>query len=263
MIHVGFDIGGTNIKAGLVNDQGRIQVKRNVPFPRESVQACVDTLDSLIKDMLNELNLTVEDIADIGIAVPGSIDPSWSVVVNAYNLGFHDVPLKAMVSELYPGIPVALANDANAAALAELYGGAFDGKKTAVLLTLGTGVGGGMILNGAKIRRGQRIPGDPHWGVGKLPLAIFLRQVEIQTDQIYAGGGNGIGTAAGAVKNRMGGQGISMLPNVDLRLAGQDVKDAAVPDKHRVALRFVMYDFSKTDKGGNIGKEHILSSISL
>ncbi|MBR2001186.1 MAG: ROK family protein [Firmicutes bacterium] len=155
MIHVGFDIGGTNIKAGLVNDQGQIQVKRNVPFPKESVQACVDTLDNLIKDMLNELNLTVTDIADIGIAVPGSIDPSWSIVVNAYNLGFHDVPLKAMVSERYPGIPVALANDANAAALAELYGGAFDGKKTAILLTLGTGVGGGIILNGKMFNGGR------------------------------------------------------------------------------------------------------------
>ena len=155
MIHVGFDIGGTNIKAGLVNDQGQIQVKRNVPFPRESVQACVDTLDNLIKDMLNELNLTVKDIVDIGIAVPGSIDPSWSVVVNAYNLGFHDVPLKALVSERYPGIPVALANDANAAALAELYGGAFDGKKTAILLTLGTGVGGGIILNGKMFNGGR------------------------------------------------------------------------------------------------------------
>ena len=76
MIHVGFDIGGTNIKAGLVNDQGQIQVKRNVPFPRESVQACVDTLDNLIKDMLNELNLTVKDIAYIGIAVPGPSTPA-------------------------------------------------------------------------------------------------------------------------------------------------------------------------------------------
>lgn len=155
MIHVGFDIGGTNIKAGLVNDQGKIQVKRNVPFPRESYHACVRVMDELIKDMLNEAGLKTSDIADIGVAVPGAIDPTCSVVLDAYNLGFHDVPLKEAVSQLYPGIPVSLANDANAAALAELYGGAFDGKKTALLLTLGTGVGGGLILDGKMFNGGR------------------------------------------------------------------------------------------------------------
>lgn len=155
MIHVGFDIGGTNIKTGLVDDQGRIQIKRNVPFPKESYHSCVKVMDELIRDMLKEAGLCVSEIADIGVAVPGAIDPSSSVVLNAYNLDFHNVPLKEAVSRLYPGIPVMLANDANAAALAELYGGAFEGKKTALLLTLGTGVGSGMILNGRLFNGGR------------------------------------------------------------------------------------------------------------
>ena len=154
MIHAGFDIGGTNIKAGLVDDQGRITVKRNVPFPKEEYHSCIAVMERLIADMLTEAGLGRSAIADIGIAVPGSIDPSGSVVLNAYNLGFHNVPLREELQKRYPEIPVGLANDANAAALAELYGGVFEGCRTAVLLTLGTGVGSGLILNGKMFNGG-------------------------------------------------------------------------------------------------------------
>ena len=76
-------------------------------------------------------------------------------VVDAHNLNFHNVPLRKILSDAFPGIPVYIANDANGAALAELYTGAFVGCKTGVLLTLGTGLGGGIILNGKMFNGGM------------------------------------------------------------------------------------------------------------
>lgn len=155
MIHLGFDIGGTNIKAGLVSCEGRLLMKSTRPFPKQDDSACVALMETMAAQLLKEADLSLSDVADIGVAVPGSIDPAGEVVLHAYNLGFHNVHLKAAVSRLYPDIPVTMANDANAAALAELYGGAFSGKKTALLLTLGTGVGAGLILGGKMFNGGR------------------------------------------------------------------------------------------------------------
>ena len=155
MIHAGFDVGGTNIKAGIVDDaEMKILTKRNVPFPRGSYKNTAEVFERLAAEMTEELGASVFDLASVGVAIPGSIDPSGKTIINAHNLDFHNVPMKAEAARRFPGKPIHLANDANAAALAELHAGALRGCTTGVLMTLGTGVGGGLILGGRMFNGG-------------------------------------------------------------------------------------------------------------
>lgn len=153
MFEIGVDIGGTNIKYGLVNEALEIVAHGSIPFPKTTAEDMADKLAAALRAMLAEQGVT--EIGSIGIVVPGSIDRSGEMVIAAYNLGFHDVPLRAIMQARFPGVPVYIANDANGAALAELYKGAFVGCKTAVLFTLGTGFGGGIILDGKMFNGGM------------------------------------------------------------------------------------------------------------
>ena len=155
MLQVGFDIGGTNIAAGVVDDEMRIVARRSVPFPTgKPYTHAIALMKDIVEELALELHVESRQFQSIGIVVPGSIDPKCERVLHAYNLQFHDVPLKKAMQEEYPEVPVYLANDANGAALAELHAGAFRGCKTAVLLTLGTGIGGGLILGGKMFNGG-------------------------------------------------------------------------------------------------------------
>lgn len=152
---LGFDIGGTNIAAGVVDDGHRILARREVPFPKgKTYTDVVALLAAMATGLANEMGIERKEFRSIGLSVPGSIAPDGATVLHAFNLQFHDVPLKAAVEAALPGPPVHLANDANAAALAELCAGVFRGSRTAVLLTLGTGVGGGLILDGRMFNGG-------------------------------------------------------------------------------------------------------------
>lgn len=148
MYQIGVDIGGTNIKVGLVSETMELLQSCSVRFPHDGARSVVKTIEDAVEFLLQQQNITRAELESIGIVVPGSIDQKGERVIDAFNLGFHDVPLKALAEEVFAGIPVYLANDANGAALAELYAGAFRGCRTAVLLTLGTGLGGGIILGG-------------------------------------------------------------------------------------------------------------------
>ena len=155
MYRVGFDIGGTNIAAGIVDDSHAIIARKTWPFKKEAYPGeLAETVAEMTHALCRAAGLQ-KTPASLGIAVPGSIDPEAEHVLDAYNLGLHNVPLRAQVRAHFPGLPVFLANDADAAALAELYAGAFRGAKNAVLFTLGTGVGGGVILNGKLWRGGM------------------------------------------------------------------------------------------------------------
>lgn len=148
MYRIGVDIGGTTVKIGLVNDSYRITARSVIPFPHTTAEDMAEQLTAAIRALCAENGAAPAELDSVGVVVPGSIDPAGETVIDAYNLGFHNVPLKKLLQERLPETELFLANDANGAALAELAGGAFEGCKTAVLLTLGTGVGGGIILNG-------------------------------------------------------------------------------------------------------------------
>lgn len=149
MYRIGFDVGGTNLKVGAVDDNMQIVASQSIPFPKgESPGSIVALMANEIEGLSKKLSINANEFESIGIATAGTIDSEKGLILNAHNLGFHNVPIVEEMRKHFPKIPVFLSNDADAAALAELRGGAFKGKKTAVLLTLGTGVGGGIIIGG-------------------------------------------------------------------------------------------------------------------
>ena len=155
MLRFGFDIGGTNIAAGLVDEDGRLIAKNSVRFPRgQGTDAVIAACTGLYGTILQDSGTDERDVVGVGVAVPGSVDPKNGVVIDAHNLGFHHTPLQYLLgSQLNK--PVAIINDADAATLAEHRIGALKGTHTAVLVTIGTGIGGGLILNGKLFRGGR------------------------------------------------------------------------------------------------------------
>ncbi len=151
---IGIDIGGTNVKIGVLDDSLALVQETSIPFPHTTAQELCQQIRSAVESLLAQRGATPAQLDSVGAVVPGSIDQSGETVIDAHNLGFHDVPLRALLQAQFPGLPVYIANDANGAALAELYKGAFVGCKTAVLFTLGTGLGGGIILNGKMFNGG-------------------------------------------------------------------------------------------------------------
>jgi len=158
MYHLGIDVGGTNIKVALVkevNAKARILRKASFPFNKVDCETLCKNISEAAGKLLEEEGLSVKDLTSVGAGLPGCVDPTGNILVHAFNMGYHNVPFKAVLQKYYPELPIFLTNDANAAALAEMSGGAFEGKKNALLLTLGTGLGGGIIINGKLFNGGQ------------------------------------------------------------------------------------------------------------
>lgn len=136
---IGVDLGGTKILAGVVRRDGTIERQRQWPTP-DSQEELVAALDAAVEDMLDG------DVAALGFGVPSPIDQRTGVVLGAVNAPLRDFPLRDRMRERF-GVPVGIDNDANAAAYAEWAFGAGRGTRTMVILTLGTGVGGGLVLD--------------------------------------------------------------------------------------------------------------------
>ena len=143
--YAGIDLGGTGIKCGIVDENGKIVAIKKCPT-RKGVEAKEILLDmaNLVKDLQKETGLKLEGV---GVGCPGLIDTEKGNVVYSNNLAWKNVPLiKTLKEEL--NLPVYVTNDANAAALGEYYFGAGKKYKSLVMLTLGTGVGSGIVFNG-------------------------------------------------------------------------------------------------------------------
>ena len=158
MYRIGIDLGGTNIAVGIVDEQHHILEEISVPTgaTRPYVDVIADMI-SAVEQALSAAKLTAADCVSIGIGSPGNCDSDRGVVVRAYNLGWFNVPICEMLQRHF-GIPVRISNDANVAALAETVAGAALDCRNMVLITLGTGVGGGIIIDG-KIYAGMRTAG--------------------------------------------------------------------------------------------------------
>ena len=146
--YAGIDLGGTFIKAGIVDGDGNLLVSDKVPTaPGGDYAAVVNDMAGLVRKLTGELSIDSSMLEGVGIGAPGSIDSERGVIVYSNNLKWKDVPITDMlVREL--GLPVRVTNDANAAALGESYLGASKGCRSSVLITLGTGVGSGIVLDG-------------------------------------------------------------------------------------------------------------------
>lgn len=148
MLYIGIDLGGTNIAVGLVNEEGEILARKSVPTRAErKAEEIVATMAETAKAMLAEAGVAEEEIASVGVGSPGAIDCEAGVVVSACNLHFSNTPLGAMLGQ-YFSCPVYIDNDANVAAWAEAVAGAAKGARDSLMLTLGTGVGGGIVIGG-------------------------------------------------------------------------------------------------------------------
>lgn len=156
--YVGIDLGGTNIVAGVVDEEYNIvakaSTKTNCPRPEKEI---ADDMAKMALQAVKNANLTIDDIEWIGIGTPGIANSSTGVIERANNLGFENTPMVKYISEAIDK-PVFIENDANAAAYGEFVAGAAKGSKNAVCITLGTGVGGGIIVDG-RIYAGSNFAG--------------------------------------------------------------------------------------------------------
>lgn len=147
MVYVGIDLGGTNIAVGVVSEAGSILAHAGAKtLAGRPYQAIIRDMAELVKRAVAKARLTLDDVKSVGIGIPGVAD-SDGVVFNCTNLGWANVPLRAEMQQ-YIRKPIFIDNDANAAALAESVAGASAGRKSSILLTLGTGVGGGIVMDG-------------------------------------------------------------------------------------------------------------------
>lgn len=158
MYRIGIDLGGTNIAVGLVDETHRIIARCSMPTGADrGVAAVIGDMIHAVDSVLKDAGFTAADCSGIGIGSPGTCDSRTGTVIRAYNLNWFHVPVCQILRDRF-GIPVYLSNDANCAALAETVAGAARGVQNMVLITLGTGVGGGIILGG-RIHDGLRSAG--------------------------------------------------------------------------------------------------------
>lgn len=149
MYRIGVDLGGTNIAVGVINDNyeiiARAGTKTNIPRPAAEIFADIVKCS---KEAVAKAGIEMSEISSIGIGTPGSCDKKNGVILYANNLYFDNVPAAELVNKELPGIPVYIENDANCAALGEALAGSGKGKKSFIAVTLGTGVGSGIVLDG-------------------------------------------------------------------------------------------------------------------
>ena len=144
-VAIGLDVGGTKILSGLVDRDGSILAEHEVPSPDGSEEGVLVALDSAVDALLDER------VAAIGYGIPANLERGTGRILRAMNLPLDDVDLAARSRERF-GLPVGVENDASAATLAEWRRGVGRGTQNLVMLTLGTGVGGGIVIDGRLFR---------------------------------------------------------------------------------------------------------------
>lgn len=148
---IGVDIGGTSIKAGVVDENYQIVKRETLPTlsqdGADDGERVANCIVKLVRDLCGEMGVSVDELRGIGVCTPGTVDSQNGVVLYANNIDMHDVPLRRLVHEKI-GKSIAIGNDADVAAYGEYVAGSAAGCKSAVMITLGTGVGGGFVLDG-------------------------------------------------------------------------------------------------------------------
>ena len=139
---MGVDVGGTKILAGVVTGDGSVERYRETVTPGGSQEAVVDAFEEAARALLDDA------VAAVGFGIPSTVDQATGRVESSVNIPLQDFPLREEMARRL-GLPVGVANDANAATLGEFAAGAGRGSRTMVMLTLGTGCGGGAVLDGA------------------------------------------------------------------------------------------------------------------
>ncbi|MCR1898979.1 ROK family glucokinase [Irregularibacter muris] len=146
-MRIGVDLGGTNIKAGAVDDKGQILFRNSRPtLVQRGVEPIIQDIIEQIEEILDKTNASLQAVKSIGIGVPGLVERKTGKTIYVTNLFWHNVPLGEKLSNYFQR-PIYVENDATVAGLAEKIAGSTQGAKNSVFITLGTGVGGGIIIN--------------------------------------------------------------------------------------------------------------------
>lgn len=158
---IGIDVGGTNVKIALVDKSGKIIYSNSVPtYAKMGYEYTVNNIKQAIKDLMKETNTTSKDIDGIGFDFPGQVDYKTGVVKLAPNIpGWVNVPIAQMIEEEFH-IPTRIDNDVRCAALGEMKFGAGKGCENFVCITVGTGIGSGLVINGQLVRGASNAAGE-------------------------------------------------------------------------------------------------------
>ena len=148
MKNIGIDLGGTSIKVGVVDENGKILLKNSKPTGVErGHEAVIHDMAQLTIETINESGIPMDEIESIGIGIPGIFDIKRNIVPFCTNLFWHEVPLVQLMKKEIDK-PIYVGNDASVAGLGETFCGSIQGVQDSVFVTLGTGVGGGVVLGG-------------------------------------------------------------------------------------------------------------------
>ena len=152
---IGIDIGGTKVAAGVVDDEGNVLARARRRTPSRDPEHLVDVVTEIVRQLLSE-----HEVAAIGVGAAGFVDAARRTVLFAPNLAWRDTPLRDEIAARIE-LPVVVENDANAAAWGEYRYGAGEQHPHLVVLTIGTGIGAGLVLNGQLYRGAFGIAGEP------------------------------------------------------------------------------------------------------
>ena len=148
MKYIGIDVGGTNLKAGLVDESGLILATHSIKVAQvDDADSLAWTLVSLTQELCRAAGVSLEQVISVGVGVPGTVEIRSGTILYTCNLPLKNVPLRKLFHR-YLATPLYIENDANCAALAEYFVGAGRGSKRFITVTLGTGIGGGIVHNG-------------------------------------------------------------------------------------------------------------------
>lgn len=198
--YLSFDIGGTNLKYALMDKAGNIIERNKVPTPTEGLDQFINVMDDVIDNYRDQ-------ISGIGISTPGKVDYKTKTIYYGGVLSFlHEANMQKLIGDKY-GLPIGIENDGKSAALAELWLGNLNGIKNGATIVLGTGVGGGIILDG-KLFHGA------HFQAGELS---FIK------DDINQKGFSGLYGGDGSAVN--------MISQVNKQCGNTDVKDGLMAFK--------------------------------
>lgn len=162
---VGVDLGGTNIVVGAMPEDGsrELAVRSEPTHAERGSEAVVDRIVSMIAQVISDVSATqgakLSDFIGVGVGAPGPLDRERGIVVVAPNLGWRNFPLRDAIAERIR-LPATLDNDANCATLGEWWRGAAQGGRNVVGLTIGTGIGGGIVLDGRLFHGSADVAGE-------------------------------------------------------------------------------------------------------
>ncbi len=169
MYNIGIDLGGTTIKGGIVDKTGKIVISKAIPTNAERKgEEIIKSIAELAKELIEISKIHISEINSIGIGSPGLIDGKNKKIVLASNINFDNINVEQEMKK-YIDIDIFLENDANCAAVAEFYCGSMKGFNSGVMITVGTGIGGGVILDGKLIK------GQCRWKAYKRPIFRWNR----------------------------------------------------------------------------------------